>query len=174
MGCRIRTGCPRMPKQGPCGDRPINLFFGSSISNYWPRETSPQESSLLLGSRKFASSIVPRGPGNSTPTLTDLGAPPGCPAMSELQKAWARSRLGPAPATELQFPDDALETDEEADVVLELPEHADDDSSSASSASSTGTIVPSPSQKLFARPLGCVLPARVLQPYLRTDGCIAC
>ena len=82
--------------------------------------------------------------------------------MSELQKAWARGRLGLS-AEGYPFPDEAAETDveqEQADVLPELPERSDDDSSSASSASSassTGTIVPSPSQKLFARPTGCVL-----------------
>jgi protein phosphatase methylesterase 1 len=67
--------------------------------------------------------------------------------MSELQRLWARSKVG--------VPNDALiETDEELenDVVPELPEHPDDDSSSASSVSSTGTIIPSPNQNLFARP----------------------
>ncbi|KAH8129513.1 protein phosphatase methylesterase 1 [Trichoderma asperellum] len=71
--------------------------------------------------------------------------------MSDLQRAWARSKLGipPEPFEEL---DEA-----EEDQVTELPEAVDDDSSSASSASSvssTGTIIPTPSQKLFARPQG--------------------
>lgn len=42
------------------------------------------------------------------------------------------------------------------DQLAELSEHMDDDSSSASSVSSTGTIIPTPSQKLFARPQGYV------------------
>ena len=75
--------------------------------------------------------------------------------MSELQRAWARSKLG--------LPGDSfIEADEEQeqDQVPELPEHPehpehpDDDSSSASSVSSTGTIIPSPNQRLFARPQG--------------------
>lgn len=49
----------------------------------------------------------------------------------------------------MEFNDEA-----EMDDVPELPEHVDDDSSSASSMSSTGTIIPSPTQKLFARPQG--------------------
>lgn len=72
-------------------------------------------------------------------------------AMSDLQRAWARNKLGLA-----HEPFGGLAEEEEAgaDQVPELPEHADDDSSSASSVSSTGTIIPTPSQKLFARPEG--------------------
>ncbi|KAJ9157339.1 Protein phosphatase methylesterase 1 [Pleurostoma richardsiae] len=70
--------------------------------------------------------------------------------MSDLQKAWAKKKLS------AMGPDAFNEADEdaqlEADHVAELPEMVDDDSSSASSASSTGTIVPSPSRNLFARP----------------------
>jgi protein phosphatase methylesterase 1 len=72
--------------------------------------------------------------------------------MSDLQRAWARNKLG--------IPSEPLyEYEEEgaADQVPELPEHVDDDSSSASSVSSTGTIIPSPNQKLFARPQGYLL-----------------
>ncbi|KAI1767652.1 protein phosphatase methylesterase [Hypoxylon sp. FL1150] len=70
--------------------------------------------------------------------------------MSDLQKAWAKNRLSALPAESFDEMDE-----DEADHVLELPEHTtDDDSSSASSASSTGTVIPSPSQNLFARPQG--------------------
>lgn len=71
--------------------------------------------------------------------------------MSELQRLWARSKVG--------LPNDTLieaEEEPENDAVAELPEHPDDDSSSASSVSSTGTIIPSPNQNLFARPHGYV------------------
>lgn len=71
--------------------------------------------------------------------------------MSDLQKAWAKSKLGLHPE-----PFDELEEEAENNVG-ELPESFDDDSSSASSASSvssTGTIVPTPTQNLFARPQG--------------------
>ncbi|QYT02377.1 Protein phosphatase methylesterase 1 [Trichoderma simmonsii] len=68
--------------------------------------------------------------------------------MSDLQRAWAKSKLGLAPE-----PFEELDEAEE-DTVPELPEGLDDDSSSASSVSSTGTIIPTPSQKLFARPQG--------------------
>ncbi|RWA13440.1 hypothetical protein EKO27_g1669 [Xylaria grammica] len=81
--------------------------------------------------------------------------------MSDLQKAWAKNRLGAMPIE----PFDERE-EEEIDSVPELPEHFDDDSSSASSASSassTGTVIPSPSQNLFARPQG-VPRGRTLQP----------
>ncbi|KAI2635191.1 Alpha/Beta hydrolase protein [Xylaria nigripes] len=69
--------------------------------------------------------------------------------MSDLQKAWAKNRLGAMPI-------DTFDEREEEELgsVAELPEHMDDDSSSASSASSTGTVIPSPSQNLFARPQG--------------------
>ncbi|KAK7424928.1 Protein phosphatase methylesterase 1 [Neonectria punicea] len=72
--------------------------------------------------------------------------------MSDLQRAWARAKMG--------IPNDRFdELDEEMDTdqVTELPEPVDDDSSSASSASSmssTGTVIPSPNQRLFARPQG--------------------
>ncbi|KAI9171481.1 Protein phosphatase methylesterase 1 [Paramyrothecium foliicola] len=69
--------------------------------------------------------------------------------MSDLQRAWAKSKLH-TPGDTLKEFEDEFETDE----VPELPEHVDDDSSSASSMSSTGTIIPSPTQKLFARPQG--------------------
>ncbi|TGJ84126.1 hypothetical protein E0Z10_g4630 [Xylaria hypoxylon] len=78
--------------------------------------------------------------------------------MSDLQKAWAKNRLGAMPV-------EAFDEHEEEELgsVSELPEHFDDDSSSASSASSTGTVIPSPSQNLFARPQG-VPRGRTLQP----------
>ncbi|KAI0443305.1 Alpha/Beta hydrolase protein [Xylaria telfairii] len=84
--------------------------------------------------------------------------------MSDLQKAWAKNRLGAVPAE--TFDEREEEEDEEMDMVPEMPEHFDDDSSSASSASSassTGTVIPSPSQNLFARSQG-VPRGRTLQP----------
>jgi protein phosphatase methylesterase 1 len=73
--------------------------------------------------------------------------------MSDLQRAWAKSKLGLAPDPLLELEGDE-ERDQIGDQVPELPEHMDDDSSSASSVSSTGTIIPTPSQRLFARPQG--------------------
>ncbi|KAF2962830.1 hypothetical protein GQX73_g10746 [Xylaria multiplex] len=81
--------------------------------------------------------------------------------MSDLQKAWAKNRLGTMPVETFDEREE-----EEMGTVSELPEHFDDDSSSASSASSassTGTIIPSPSQNLFARPQG-VPRGRTFQP----------
>lgn len=75
--------------------------------------------------------------------------------MSDIQRAWARSKLGPTNGAANEY-DDLMEEDESsADQVPELPEGlVDDDSSSASSMSSTGTVIPSPNQNLFARPHG--------------------
>lgn len=69
--------------------------------------------------------------------------------MSDLQRVWARSKLGIQNGM-------LSEEDEEVggDTLPELPEIVDDNSSSASSVSSTGTVIPSPNQNLFARPLG--------------------
>ncbi|KAI1755080.1 Alpha/Beta hydrolase protein [Xylaria castorea] len=81
--------------------------------------------------------------------------------MSDLQKAWAKNRLGSMPAETFDEREE-----EEADTVPEMSEHFDDDSSSASSASSassTGTVIPSPSQNLFARAQG-VPRGRTFQP----------
>ncbi|KAI1369497.1 protein phosphatase methylesterase 1 [Xylaria arbuscula] len=82
--------------------------------------------------------------------------------MSDLQKAWAKNRLGGMAIEAFdELPEE--EEEEETGIVPELPEHFDDDSSSASSASSTGTVIPSPSQNLFARPQG-VPRGRSFQP----------
>lgn len=72
--------------------------------------------------------------------------------MSDLQRAWAKAKYG---ISNDSF--DELQEEQDHDILPELPEPVDDDSSSASSASSvssTGTIIPSPNQKLFARPQG--------------------
>lgn len=74
--------------------------------------------------------------------------------MSDLQRAWAKAKLGFAHDPLDELDEDAEGDKRGRDVVPELPEHVDDDSSSASSVSSTGTIIPTPSQKLFARPEG--------------------
>ncbi|KAL6869680.1 Protein phosphatase methylesterase 1 [Amphichorda felina] len=75
--------------------------------------------------------------------------------MSELQRAWARSKLG-LPGESFIEADEEQEQDQVPELPEhpEHPEHPDDDSSSASSVSSTGTIIPSPNQRLFARPQG--------------------
>jgi protein phosphatase methylesterase 1 len=66
--------------------------------------------------------------------------------MSDLQRAWARKKL-----QTMATVDNAFDEQEEDGAVAELPD-AFDDSSSASSASSTGTVIPSPTRHLFARP----------------------
>ncbi|KAF5125578.1 Protein phosphatase methylesterase 1 [Metarhizium brunneum] len=85
--------------------------------------------------------------------------------MSDLRRAWAKSKLGlvPEPFMELEEEEELKQEDQAGDQVPELPEHTDDDSSSASSMSSTGTIIPTPSQRLFARPQG-VATGRTLEP----------
>lgn len=73
--------------------------------------------------------------------------------MSDLQRAFAKGKLASYPATmpPSAFPPSLAE--EEIDHVdTEIPQ--DDDSSSASSVSSAGTIIPSQDQKLFVRPTG--------------------
>ncbi|KZZ96051.1 Protein phosphatase methylesterase, eukaryotic [Moelleriella libera RCEF 2490] len=79
--------------------------------------------------------------------------------MSDLQRAWAKSKIGLMPEP---FMEEDLDAEHE-DQLPDLPEHVDDDSSSASSVSSTGTIIPTPSQRLFARPQG-VARGRTLEP----------
>ncbi|KAB5536389.1 Alpha/Beta hydrolase protein [Coniochaeta sp. 2T2.1] len=72
--------------------------------------------------------------------------------MSDLQRKWAKQKLKSA-----MTGNELNEADEDGlsgDQLSDLPEFVDDDSSSASSASSTGTVIPSPSQRLFARPEG--------------------
>lgn len=91
-------------------------------------------------------------PSAATPTSPPHSETPHDTSMSDLQRAWARSKLG---LQNDMF--NELEEEQETDLVPELPEGVDDDSSSASSASSvssTGTVIPSPNQKLFARPQG--------------------
>ncbi|GAO18106.1 uncharacterized protein UV8b_02934 [Ustilaginoidea virens] len=78
--------------------------------------------------------------------------------MSDLQRAWAKSKLGL-----VSEPSAELEEEGGDEHVPELPEYVDDDSSSASSVSSAGTIIPNPGQKLFARPQG-VARGRTLEP----------
>ncbi|KAH6898647.1 Alpha/Beta hydrolase protein [Thelonectria olida] len=72
--------------------------------------------------------------------------------MSDLQRAWAKAKVG----IQSDYFNE-LDEEPEADQVSDLREPVDDDSSSASSASSvssTGTVIPSPNQRLFARPQG--------------------
>ncbi|KEY74087.1 hypothetical protein S7711_05339 [Stachybotrys chartarum IBT 7711] len=72
--------------------------------------------------------------------------------MSDLQRHWAKSKLGLTHES-LKEAEEEAETDQVSELP-DIPEPVDDDSSSASSVSSTGTVIPSPNQKLFARPQG--------------------
>jgi protein phosphatase methylesterase 1 len=75
--------------------------------------------------------------------------------MSDLQRAFAKSKLAAYPINPPVPFNEAEEEEEEIGSLGDLP--VDDDSSSASSASSassTGTIIPSSNQNLFARPQG--------------------
>jgi protein phosphatase methylesterase 1 len=78
--------------------------------------------------------------------------------MSDLQRAFAKSRLTALPAVPPVMFDEAEEEEQTDHFDTELLQQDDDSSSasSASSASSTGTIIPSQNQKLFARPQGSV------------------
>ncbi|KAI9784101.1 MAG: Protein phosphatase methylesterase 1 [Geoglossum umbratile] len=83
-----------------------------------------------------------------SPELADSGPssfsplPPPSPPMSDLQRSFLKAKLAHLPALP---PDDVVEAPSEIDF---------DDSSSASSASSTGTIRPLQSKNLFAVPTG--------------------
>lgn len=74
--------------------------------------------------------------------------------MSDLQRHFAKAKLAAFPLPDSLEEEDG--EDDETDGFAELPveQHTDDDSSSASSASSTGTIRPAIGKNLFARPQG--------------------
>ncbi|OAA69187.1 Protein phosphatase methylesterase, eukaryotic [Akanthomyces lecanii RCEF 1005] len=74
--------------------------------------------------------------------------------MSDLQRAWAKAKLGIA--------HDAFDEAEE-EYAADAPDDDSSSASSASSVSSTGTIVPTANQRLFARPNG-VSRGRTLEP----------
>lgn len=74
--------------------------------------------------------------------------------MSDLQKSFVKSRLAKLPME----PPLIFDGDDGDKVPADgRPEGQEDDYSSASSASSTGTIKPSQSKKLFARGKGFVV-----------------
>ena len=80
--------------------------------------------------------------------------------MSELQRTFQKVKLARLP------PEAPLIFDEnEEDGANETSStYLDEDSSSPSSASSTGTIVPSPRKNLFARPTGYVETSLQIHP----------
>ncbi|KAG5980086.1 putative carboxyl methyl esterase [Claviceps digitariae] len=102
-------------------------------------------------------------PLDSSPHRTQPNDTPQTSAftMSHLQREWAKSKLGLASQPVMEEPEEEQEQNDEP--LADLAEHIDDDSSSASSVSSTGTIIPTPSQKLLARPQG-VARGRTLEP----------
>ena len=77
--------------------------------------------------------------------------------MSDLQRSFAKAHLAKLPP---EPPPAFDEREEEAGVVPELPIESPV-SDSSSSASSTGTVVPSPGRNLFERPKGYVLALHV-------------
>lgn len=90
--------------------------------------------------------------------------------MSELQRAFAKSKLAGLPPVLPEPLVDLPEDDEERDYFNEYSlERSDDDSSSASSASSTGTIRPTSSGRLFARPSGPRTSSSSLSPLSWTS-----
>jgi protein phosphatase methylesterase 1 len=73
--------------------------------------------------------------------------------MSDLQKSFVKSRLAKLPPDIPLFEDDSegSSNNESPSTSTKFGSIAEEDGDSSSSASSTGTIVPSPRQKLFAR-----------------------
>ncbi|KAK3310081.1 Alpha/Beta hydrolase protein [Chaetomium strumarium] len=84
--------------------------------------------------------------------------------MSDLQKKWAKAKMSNALHAMASPPvPEFSEFDEDRYGSSSVPNTPqDDDSSSASSVSSTGTVIPSPGRALFARPQG--FPGRSLDP----------
>jgi protein phosphatase methylesterase 1 len=72
--------------------------------------------------------------------------------MSDLQRSFAKTHIAKLPAEPPPSFDEQEEDDEISNLPLESPV-----SDSSSSASSTGTIVPSPGRNLFERAKGYVL-----------------
>ncbi|KAI9698237.1 MAG: Protein phosphatase methylesterase 1 [Candelina mexicana] len=94
--------------------------------------------------------------------------------MSDFQKSFLKAKLASLPPEAPMPPDVQREAEpEEEDEVNGLSgpcqEYPDDDSSSASSASSTGTIRPIPRKDLFARPTGTSPWTRSFQMLPWTD-----
>lgn len=75
--------------------------------------------------------------------------------MSDLQKAFVKAKLAKYPPEIPIFDEndeDAASTGTRGSGTIEEEGGEDFDSSSTSSASSAGTVVPSPSRNLFAKP----------------------
>ncbi|EXJ79581.1 hypothetical protein A1O3_07860 [Capronia epimyces CBS 606.96] len=79
--------------------------------------------------------------------------------MSDFQRSFARAHLSRLPPEPPAIPDEQQDATREDSLDIR-PSSPNDSLSSASSASSTGTIVPSPSRNLFERPKGAALKSR--------------
>ena len=92
--------------------------------------------------------------------------------MSDLQKKWAKTKISTAMHTMAPPPLPELgESDDDrfgSGSVPNTPQ--DDDSSSASSMSSTGTVIPSPGRALFARPQGYRPSSHAMATYTHADA----
>lgn len=84
--------------------------------------------------------------------------------MSDLQRSFAKAHLAKLPPEPPPIFDERDEDDEVAKLPLESPV-----SDSSSSASSTGTIVPSPGKSLFERPKGAAAAKQKFTPLPWTD-----
>ncbi|CAK7216446.1 hypothetical protein SCUCBS95973_002815 [Sporothrix curviconia] len=119
-----------------------------------PCSPPPILASSTSGSPPAAATAPPLSPSSPSSPSASFSTPPTpvtVHAMSELQRRWAKAKLDAAQ-------DGASGSLIEEDEGAHLNNYDDDSASSASSVSSTGTVVPSASQNLFVRPQG--LPKR--------------
>jgi len=99
------------------------------------------------------SELTDSGPSSLSPLPSPLSSPT---TMSDLQRSFLKAKLAHLPPLP---PDDVAEASPEIDF--------DDCSSSASSASSTGTIKPMQSKNLFAVPTGFV---EILTEFIKVEN----
>ncbi|EPE04751.1 protein phosphatase methylesterase 1 [Ophiostoma piceae UAMH 11346] len=125
-------------------------------------QTSHKHTALRVATTTTLAPSRPTQPPSSS-TSSSTGTAVTVQAMSELQKRWAKAKLdamaGPAGAAgDGGNGIGRLEEEDESSInpadYMTRASFDDDSASSASSASSTGTIVPSASHNLFARPHG--------------------
>jgi protein phosphatase methylesterase 1 len=72
--------------------------------------------------------------------------------MSDLQKSFVKSRLAKLPPDIPLFEDEEEQSNHESLTDGKKISSIAEEDGDSSSGSSTGTVVPSPSQRLFARP----------------------
>ena len=83
--------------------------------------------------------------------------------MSDLQKSFAKAKLAKLPLEAPPILDHPEAGAPLSSSIYSLEEEASHEGDDSSSASSTGTAVPSPTRQLFARPnRGCVLPSLLM------------